>query len=730
MRYSILLVLFLTISFVTDNFYAQDQLRILPLGNSLTYGYMSGTEQEGDLVGYRFRLYTLLNEAGYNFTFLGHISSGYNIMPPDCSKNGSILGVQAYQLADVMETGYYYSSNLGNVYIVYPPAPYLSVPQYQPDLVLLEIGTNDINHHNTNPSAINDILNAIDSYESTYSTEVLVLVAEIINTKDYSGIGSCTSNTEVTTFNNNLHTLINTRIASGDKVIMVNMQCAAGINYYTQMTDYLHPIQAGYNLMGDVWFDAIDGIHNAPVISNITVSPVNEGSSFSTFSLDPYVSDDYTTDANITWSVNPEPTNLNVTINAGRTITVSPKNPDWYGTEVVTLVATDKGRYIQKLKKSASKAVSFTINNVNDPPVILSQTHPFIILEDHSFQVLLSDLQVQDIDNNPSDLSLSILPGSHYTVDGYTVIPEENFVGTLSVNVAVSDLQSTSSTFQLMADISPINDPPSIIGNADTILKENQSFTVLLNMLEIEDPDNTINQMTLYVLGGSNYTVQGHTITPYPNFMGTLNINLRVMDLEFLSDIYVMRVVVKPFNDPPQFTTTPDTIVEINHQFLYECDAYDPNNDPFTFLAIDIPDFLTFVVTTGILIGTPNADEAGYYSVKIGATDGKATSDQTFTLHVYDPSALPEPEQSELIKIFPNPVSSHLNIKMDESVKVETLKILDIFGRNILSYEIGSENAGLIEVDLSGFNDGTYLLILTGNEVTYSRRFILCESPY
>lgn len=704
---------------------SQDELSILPLGNSITYGWYDGTYSEGERISYRYRLYNLLNAAGYNYSYKGHISSGYSYLPVAYSKNGGISGVRDNQLADVMETGRYWDPNISNYVNVSYPNAYLDVPAHQCDLILLHIGTNDVYNGDYNASAVNDILDAIDDYETTYSTDVLVIVAKIISTKHVSG--SCTMNSGITNYNNSLQSVINTRIAGGDKLILTDMQCDADIDYETDMLNTLHPATSGYNLMGDKWFEVIDGIHDAPVISAINVTPINEGGTFSTINLDLYVSDDYTSDSNIDWTLESEPENLDVTINPDHTVTVTPLDPDWYGTEVVTFIATDKGRYIEKLHKSSTRDVTFTVNNINDPPVILSQLTTFNLQEDSSFDLELSDLEVEDPDNEYTDLNLNILPGDNYTVEGSTVSPDENYEGTMNVNVTVSDLEDESNAFLVSVYFSPINDAPVITGSLPIDpLDISEPYEITMDDLIVDDPDNDIEDLTLYVLGGSNYTVESHVITPYSGYYGDLSVNVRVRDFEKLSNVYGIPITVEPSNLPPEFITQMnDTLVYPNIQFLLETLAEDPNDDPISYFAASVPDFLDFVESVGILMGIPGTDDSGSYQISIGATDGLEASYLEFTLTVNGPNAINTEILSDNINIYPNPAWSTVNIAFEEPIDIDRVSIVDMSGRRVFTQKIDQNNGDSITLDVSGVAQGSYMLFLESeNAVVHSKLVI------
>ena len=118
------------------------ELRILPLGNSITRGSMCTNGDihncvhlpDAQAIGYRHRLITLMNNAGYDFDFIGNYKYGYGTMSdPD---NAGFSAIRDHSLADIMETGN--SSHTGQV----TPGPFLNY--YPTDIILLHIGTNDV----------------------------------------------------------------------------------------------------------------------------------------------------------------------------------------------------------------------------------------------------------------------------------------------------------------------------------------------------------------------------------------------------------------------------------------------------------------------------------------------------------------------------------------------------------------------------------------------------------
>ena len=70
------------LSAYSQTFSLTDTVRIMPLGNSITYGrYSIELRPPGMIPGYRQPLWQKLNEAGFHVNFVGSQSTGYNLTP-------------------------------------------------------------------------------------------------------------------------------------------------------------------------------------------------------------------------------------------------------------------------------------------------------------------------------------------------------------------------------------------------------------------------------------------------------------------------------------------------------------------------------------------------------------------------------------------------------------------------------------------------------------------------
>lgn len=214
--------------------------KIMPLGDSITWDDRIGdTRTDGEKVAYRYRLWQLLTNAGYEIDFVGNENTGYDIFPgpePD-SENEGHPGWTDDQIANEVYQ-----------FLVDNPA----------DIILLHIGTNYVD---SDPGGVEEILNEIDQYEADSGTKIFVILARIINRASYSAT--------TTAFNDNVEDMAYWRVngpenpAYPDNIIFgvdVDMEDGAGIVYDIQdgdMYDLYHPNEIGYAKMANVWYSGL-----------------------------------------------------------------------------------------------------------------------------------------------------------------------------------------------------------------------------------------------------------------------------------------------------------------------------------------------------------------------------------------------------------------------------------------------------------------------------------------
>lgn len=93
-------------------------------------------------------------------------------------------------------------------------------------------------------------MDLIDAWEEV-NNDVWVVLARIINRNDFrSGT--------TTTLNSLIQAIADTRIADGDKIVVVDMESA--LSYPSDLADTVHPNDTGYGKMADVWFAALEAL--------------------------------------------------------------------------------------------------------------------------------------------------------------------------------------------------------------------------------------------------------------------------------------------------------------------------------------------------------------------------------------------------------------------------------------------------------------------------------------
>lgn len=207
------------------------KIAIMPLGDSITLG-VGPAAPVNELNGYRRELGDLLASSGYDIDFVGSLSNG----DPD--------------FTDKQHEGHpgWHDDQIA-------AAVYGFLANHPAQIVLLHIGTNDISADptDTNPADVAAILDEIDRWETDHGQTVVVVLAEIINRSGHV----CPNPSTTTTFNDHVRSMALNRITDPvrpDRIVMVDMECSAGLDYLSDMADPVHPNATGYAKMAAKWF--------------------------------------------------------------------------------------------------------------------------------------------------------------------------------------------------------------------------------------------------------------------------------------------------------------------------------------------------------------------------------------------------------------------------------------------------------------------------------------------
>lgn len=276
--------------------------------------------------------------------------------------------------------------------------------------------------------------------------------------------------------------------------------------------------------------------------------------------------------------------------------------------------------------------LNVTVEDVNDPPIILGQTVALSIAEDQSVVLALNQLNVTDPDTPAGNLTLVVQPGPNYTFNNLTVTPSEDFNGPLHVNVVVNDGSLNSAQFQMLVTVTPVNDPPQIVGQNIVTTTEDEPITLSLADLIVVDPDEDDpypDAFTMFAYPGANYTLDGLTVTPALDFTGELTVPVEVSDGTAVSNRFNLKIQVTDENDIPiivaqvnkPLQTLEDTPVTIELSHLQVTDTDNTYPDDFSIVVQSGPNYTRSGATV-----TPAPDFTGLLIVTVRVNDGQNNS--------------------------------------------------------------------------------------------------------
>lgn len=207
---------------------------IMPFGDSITEGYPNGG-------GYRVELFRLAHSEGHDITFVGSATPNGPNMVDGVPFPRNHEGHGGYTIDSI--------GNANGIRQFVEP----SIQNYEPDIITLMIGTNDINGNlqvASAPERLGQLLDAIYAADA----DVLVILAQIVPTR------SDGTNQAVQTYNAAIPALVTERTAMGYHLILIDMYeaFARDADYKTTLLgDNLHPNDTGYARMGQTWYDTL-----------------------------------------------------------------------------------------------------------------------------------------------------------------------------------------------------------------------------------------------------------------------------------------------------------------------------------------------------------------------------------------------------------------------------------------------------------------------------------------
>lgn len=336
--------------------------------------------------------------------------------------------------------------------------------------------------------------------------------------------------------------------------------------------------------------------------------------------------------------------------------------------------------------------------------------------EDYSYPVVATDA-------NGDELTYSLIDAPDWLTlnqAGVTPVLEgiSTDIGVYNVILEVTDgmfIQQQAFTVEVISD----NHIPVFTSIAPTQIEEESPYIYIV-MAQDEDNDDVLT----YSLSSSASFL---TITQNPNntalvfamdpIAGEYEVTISVTDGEaVVEQNYILTVIGN--NVAPVFVTEP--VVEISEDYSYEylIEATDENvNDQLSFTLDTEADFLSLSDNgNGTAVLTGQNVVVGTYEVKITVSDGELQTEQLWQLDVY----VGLDEQVVQVKLYPNPVISHVNIYT--TVNKGWFIIYNLQGQVEKRFCV---NRGDFSTDLSDLQSGVYIVEFQSENVTVFRDLLI-----
>lgn len=335
-----------------------EAVKILSLGDSITDGYWTSG-------AYRKYMYHDLEQMGYNIDMVGPKGSNSNTFTYNgqtVSYDDNNAGYSGYAIQE-MTTKEHRSGILETIQSTN------MIATYQPDVVLLQIGTNDVlSNYNDGitdrlENLVNVILQDLDS-DSTVFVSTIPDIDAITVSSWLWGYGYFGTDEEkqqlmeivtgyIDTYNTSIYNLVLKMQSEGKNVQFADINSV--VDYQTDLHDGVHPNEAGYENMGNYWAGLLNdffqnhGTNPKPVTTTTTTQPAVTTTTTTTT----------TTKTTTTQPATTKPTTTTSTTKA-TTTTTAVTVPD--GATEIHLTGVKKGESYSLANYPDATAISFTFS--------------------------------------------------------------------------------------------------------------------------------------------------------------------------------------------------------------------------------------------------------------------------------------------------------------------------------------------------------------------------------
>ncbi len=206
-----------------------------------------------------------------------------------------------------------------------------------------------------------------------------------------------------------------------------------------------------------------------------------------------------------------------------------------------------------------------TVADSNDPPIITGQV-PLATQQDTPITLELADFTVEDedaTDTYPSGFSLQALNGNNYSLSGLTtIVPSQEFSGTLTVPITANDGESTSAAYNTIVVVEARKTPTFTLAQA--VYAVDEDFVEPERV--VVEPDDPTQQVTYEIFpeevdfamltADNSGGVYEFSARSDKNGEEEFTIKATNEQNNFFERVFTFRV--NPVNDPPSFAGAAD----------------------------------------------------------------------------------------------------------------------------------------------------------------------------
>jgi len=398
--------------------------------------------------------------------------------------------------------------------------------------------------------------------------------------------------------------------------------------------------------------------------------------------------------------------------------------------KVATHVYNNVGEYAVKLTVSdgednSSVVKEININVTNNKPVITFEGGSIKTIEEDetlTFHVEFSDPDLDNLEitvlDKPEDASFILLEQSAgYKRYLFNWTPDYDDSGVYNLHLKVDDGKESTETMIFIQVLNKNRAPVAVMNISKTNAYVNEAIT--FDASQSHDPDN--DELTYLWDFGDGTTSNDKIMTHNYDTAGTYTVTLTVSDGE-LSDSKSETITINSFpNHKPLIGVNFGNYktVRENEKLEFGISILDPDGDDINVSFSGVPENAQITLMNQsqgckkyLFNWTPDYDDSGIYTIKINATDGKETAEETVTIEVIDQNRPPK----AIINV------SKTNAKVGEEITFNASQSYDP-DNDELTYlwDFGDGTTSNEKVTTHAYNvPGTYLVQLTVSDGEYT----------